>query len=404
MYIKQRLTIVGVTLVMLLYSGVSKATNKLEEVHHTQHLVKKNNKQESPVRNLELGSLVLYFSEKPDTTLLPTRTTKAGELFFFFPHVDCSAAVLRSAQQQSQGQGYKMVFEKVTIPGSGQELKKGLKLTITFDPALVTVGGPSWYERFERTTNGKPGLYNGIIFRFYNNALRTAIQNHEKPLALLAQNDTKRVLIDYGHGGKDPGAIGATGSQEKELCFLVGEQLAQLLKKKGYNVGLTRSEDTTLGLGERGTIVNSYADGALLVSLHANASSNHHAAGMESFFFDPSLLLRGGTKPESTAHGITELLIEKRCKKSKLLAQCIQQQLVAHLVPNRRQGMALDRKIKPKALTLLMGTVVPAVLVEIGFLSNKEEEEWLKCSKNHEKIALAVYSGIVSYFQKQSSC
>lgn len=183
------------------------------------------------------------------------------------------------------------------------------------------------------------------------------------------------VILDAGHGGWDPGKTGTGGADEKLLNLAVAEKLQVFLEQGGATVLLTRAADEALGSGkqedmaQRRKIANE-ADGDILVSIHQNAFPSAAARGAQVFY-----------------HAAGE--------SGKLLAECIQESL-RERADSQNQRQAKENK----DYYILRTTKIPAVIVECGFLSNREEEALLNDAAYQEKVAWAIYCGILSYFEK----
>lgn len=181
------------------------------------------------------------------------------------------------------------------------------------------------------------------------------------------------VVLDAGHGGWDPGKTGTGGADEKDLNLSVTEKLAEYLEQGGAEVILTRSSDDALGDGkrtdmaERKRIINE-SGGDILVSIHQNAFPSAKAKGAQVFY-------------------------HKSSEKGKILAESLQGSLRERVDgSNRRQAK------ENTSYYILKSAEIPAVIVECGFLSNAEEEKLLNDGKYQEKLAWAIYCGILDYF------
>lgn len=205
--------------------------------------------------------------------------------------------------------------------------------------------------------------------------LHTAFSNSTED-AMFPMMDVT-IVLDAGHGGWDPGKTGTSGANEKELNLAVVEKLADYLEQGGAEVILTRSNDDALGSGkktdmaERKKIANeSGAD--ILVSIHQNAFPSASAKGAQVFYHRSS-------------------------EEGKILAECIQESL-----RNRVDGSNHRQAKENSDYYILRTTEIPAVIVECGFLSNAEEEKFLNDAGYQEKLAWAIYCGILDYFEKTS--
>ena len=183
------------------------------------------------------------------------------------------------------------------------------------------------------------------------------------------------IVLDVGHGGWDPGKTGNAGKNEKELNLEVAEKLAVYLEMGGAEVILTRNSDAALGEGKRTDMaerkrIAKESNGDILVSIHQNAFPSEKVKGAQVFYYG-------------------------RSENGKLLAEAVQENL-----KNRVDG-SNDRQAKENnSYYILKMTEIPAVIVECGFLSNREEEKLLNDAGYQEKLAWAIYCGILDYFEK----
>lgn len=200
---------------------------------------------------------------------------------------------------------------------------------------------------------------------------QTAFRKEE---AVLFQMMDVTIVLDAGHGGWDPGKTGTQGENEKVLNLAIVEKLASHLEQSGAEVILTRTGDDALGgkkqadMAERRRIANE-SDADILVSIHQNAFPSAKAKGAQVFYYSGS------------AEG-------------KRLAESVQESL-RQRVDGSNQRQAKENQ----AYYILRTTEIPAVIVECGFLSNQEEETLLNDSAYQEKLAWAIYCGILDYFE-----
>lgn len=178
------------------------------------------------------------------------------------------------------------------------------------------------------------------------------------------------VVLDAGHGGSDPGAIGVTGLKEKDVNLAITLALDQLLRQAGLRTILTRSGDTYPTLEDRARIANE-ARANIFVSVHSNAAGGPEAQGTETFY--------QGTPEDYSLEG---------CR----LAELIQDELITALG-------SVDRGARThwKSLYVLNHTNMPAALVEVGFLTNAEEEARLKDPAYQARAARAIAEGVLAY-------
>jgi N-acetylmuramoyl-L-alanine amidase len=216
-----------------------------------------------------------------------------------------------------------------------------------------------------------------------------------------------RVVIDAGHGGHDPGAHG-NGIDESELTLDVALRLQKLLEKQpGIEVVMTRDTDVFIPLEERTAIAN--REGAdLFLSIHANASRNAQARGIETYF------LNFATNPEAEAvaarenatsgramHSLPDIVraiaLNNKINESRELAETVQRSMAKKLAARNRT--LRDLGVKQAPFVVLIGAVMPSVLAEISFVTNKQEGTLLKTPAYRQQIAQALLDAVVNYQQ-----
>ncbi len=215
-----------------------------------------------------------------------------------------------------------------------------------------------------------------------------------------------RIVIDPGHGGHDTGTIGPTGLKEKDVVLDVALRLKKLLEDKtGAEVILTRSEDTFIPLEERTAIANEKgAD--LFISIHANASRNRNARGIETYYLnftsDPEALEVAGRENATSQESVHQLqdLIKKialteKIEESQDFAVQVQREVYSRL--RKLTGSQKNRGVKKAPFVVLIGANMPSVLAEISFLTNPQDERLLKKGGHRELIAEALHRGISGY-------
>jgi N-acetylmuramoyl-L-alanine amidase len=199
-------------------------------------------------------------------------------------------------------------------------------------------------------------------------------KSEEKPTPGPEITGKRVVIIDPGHGGKDPGAIGPTGLKEKEVTLGIALYLEKLLKGAGIPTYLTRNKDKFVYLEDRTNFANQ-KNGFVFVSLHANSASRAHPE------VDTDLALI-----------IADLEESANIKYSFDFADIIQKKLVEYLKLE-------NRGIKQAPFVVLKGVNMAAVIVEVAFLSNPKEEKLLKTNKFRENAAQALFEAIKYYIE-----
>lgn len=216
----------------------------------------------------------------------------------------------------------------------------------------------------------------------------------------------RRIVVDPGHGGKDPGAVGPSGLQEKEVVLAMGISLARKLKEElGIDAVMTRSTDVFIELQERTAIANQVgAD--LFVSIHANASLNRNANGIETYYLNlaktekaAQLAAReNGTSLEKVSllqAVLFDLMANYKLNDSALLAEDVQKTLHKRLTG--RYSSVKNLGVKQGPFYVLVGATMPSILVETAFISNEREETRLGDPLYQEQVAEGILEGISAY-------
>jgi N-acetylmuramoyl-L-alanine amidase len=216
----------------------------------------------------------------------------------------------------------------------------------------------------------------------------------------------KTIVIDPGHGGKDPGAVGAKGTLEKDIVLDIALSLQAILRQRGgYNVVLTRNTDTFVSLADRVRFSNEqHAD--LFISLHINALPQKEYNVTETFYFGPPSddytlhLAEQENRGSQVRSGDFKNMIKKigdvlKEQESARLASIIQYSLFTNM--EKYDRILADNGIKIAPFVVLLGVDAPSVLVEISCISNNEEEVNLNNAEYRNKITLSLVQGINGY-------
>ncbi len=214
----------------------------------------------------------------------------------------------------------------------------------------------------------------------------------------------KTIVIDPGHGGKDPGALGDGVIEEKGIVLSISKRLKEILTAKGYRVLMTRETNRFIPLKERTQFATRHkAD--LFLSIHANASESPQANGIETYYLDVSSTDKASEQiaareNANSGYSIQELesllqgiIQESKSEDSRRLAAHVQQKLA-------QATGAVDRGVKHARFVVLIGTKVPAILIETGFLSNPTERQKLATTAYQSKVAAAIAEGIDDFLGK----
>ena len=216
----------------------------------------------------------------------------------------------------------------------------------------------------------------------------------------------RTIVIDPGHGGKDPGARGHRGTEEKDITLKVALKLRDLLSKQpGVRVLMTRERDEFVELGDRAKFANGQ-EADLFVSIHVNSHPQRSVKGLEIYHFGEAKDQRAlevaarenGTPLNSTGVGweylVADLLTAKKIEESLELAWTAKEAMVTNL--NGHYDL-LDHGVKTAPFYVLRFTSMPSILAEIAFISNPDEEDLLRSTRFTTRVAEALMEGVKSF-------
>lgn len=217
----------------------------------------------------------------------------------------------------------------------------------------------------------------------------------------------KTIVIDAGHGGKDPGAVGYRGTKEKDIALDVAKRLEKkLIKNMDVKVVMTRDEDVFLRLSDRTKIANEN-NGSLFISIHTNAAEDRRASGFETFLIGRSkneyaarvaarenavLELEGIPGQALTGEDLIQATIAQSgfAIYSETFADLVQIEI-------KKRVQSRDRGVKQAGFVVLARASMPNVLVELGFISNPTEEKKLRSPQYRDQLATAIYRAVQRY-------
>jgi N-acetylmuramoyl-L-alanine amidase len=216
----------------------------------------------------------------------------------------------------------------------------------------------------------------------------------------------RRIVIDAGHGGHDPGAIGPGGYQEKDLVLDVALRLEKILRSElGAEVVMTRATDVFIPLEERTAIAN--ARGAdLFLSIHANSSRSRSARGIETYFLNfaknahaEEVAARENSISSATLKDLQNLVkaitLNTKIDESRDFAASVQEAMIDSLRPHYPEVQ--DRGVHQAPFYVLIGASMPSVLAEIAFVSHPQEERALRTPEHRQNIARSLADGVRTY-------
>ena len=244
-----------------------------------------------------------------------------------------------------------------------------------------------------------------LLFVAVNVSAQKKQKGKEKPFTL---------VVDPGHGGVDPGALGKS-AKEKDINLSVSKLFADMVKEEYPEVKIifTRTTDVQIPLVQRANIANE-ANADLFISIHSNASKNRSANGCETFtlgagssveakaaaMYENEVILsednfeeiyKGFDPRSSESYIIFELMRGQDMERSAELAQLVQKGMI-------KNGKLFNRGVSSAGFLVLHRTVMPKILVELGFISNREEEKFLASKEGQRKLAKGIFDGFSEYY------
>lgn len=234
-----------------------------------------------------------------------------------------------------------------------------------------------------------------------NEAIDPPVSRHSKSF---------KVVIDPGHGGEDPGAIGPTGLREKDVVLHLSKKVRDKIRSElGWDVVMTREDDRFVRLEDR-TAIATTEEGNLFISIHANAATDKRICGIESYVLGTTTnkhALRLAAKENNISPQqvsdlqviLADLKLNDPTKviPSSRLADCVQMILVNRL--QKRYGQVKDLGVKQAPFVVLIGADMPSILIEVSFISNPEEEKRLRNSRYLDTLTAAIVDGLKKYAQ-----
>jgi N-acetylmuramoyl-L-alanine amidase len=256
---------------------------------------------------------------------------------------------------------------------------------------------------------------NSVLTVSYWEKKEKVVIKKEKPVVvkkIKSIDKTKlKIVLDAGHGGNDPGGVGYRKRQEKKVTLAVVKYLRYELIKRGYRVYMTRTNDKFITLRNRTRYANN-KKGDLFLSLHCNISPRtSKTKGIETYFLSPARTERAKrvAKLENSAIGnlqtttqkvVLNFLNRKRIIQSDKLAIDVQKNMLYNL--RKRYKYVNDGGVREAPFWVLVGTQMPAVLIELGYLSNPLESSRLISKKYQKLLAKGIADGIDAYFRKNN--
>jgi N-acetylmuramoyl-L-alanine amidase len=216
----------------------------------------------------------------------------------------------------------------------------------------------------------------------------------------------RKIVLDPGHGGKDPGAIGSTGIAEKDVVLAVAKKLARRLKTElGVQVVLTRHDDRFVPLEDRTALANN-ENADLFISLHVNASPNGEARGIETYYLDNTTdeaAIRLAARENGTSRRnisdlqfiLSDMTQNMKLEDSITLAHRLQGALIGGM--SKVSAEVKDLGVKKALFHVLVGARMPSVLVEMLFITNRAEANMMSQESNQDALVESLFEGIQKF-------
>lgn len=238
------------------------------------------------------------------------------------------------------------------------------------------------------------------------------LKTEPNPLTVRSARKKMRIMVDPGHGGKDPGAVRGR-YREKDWNLDVAKELTRLLKKGGFEVQMTRDDDTFIALSERSKKSNKFkAD--LFVSIHTNASKNRNANGFQVYFrsekatdkeaAEVAALENEAMQYEEVHYNFVDALLQSMAKneyinESSKLAGYVRN--AVYKQPGIGIAVNQNNSVRQANFYVLKGVNSPAILVEMGYISSNKDRARLANGTVRDRTAKGIYNGIVDYAKKE---
>ncbi len=338
--------------------------------------------KDTPIDNVILAKLILYSSEKIKPSL---HTKKRGD-FYEYTFVVADSIIKANKVKKNIDTINAYAHNLYSIKIKHDEKNNLFSIVFTFNPQIIVL------QEWPLTSiKGQPG----IEFRLINKSAITVAEKQlsQKRATKIAFAKKPKIVIDAGHGGKDPGACGMHGIYEKDVVLAISFFLKNELISHNADVCLTRHDDSYIYLSDRTYLAN-YFDPDCVISLHANGSYDKNLFGIEIYY--PDIYKNDPLFSTIEKHNpiLTEWIIvqQEQCKQ---LASLVLKNLNAKM--EALNLLFKKNTIKPASSQFLLGINAPVILVEVGFVSNEKEALLLNDSEYQKNIASALATGVLSF-------
>lgn len=307
--------------------------------------------------------------------------------------------------------------------GGGTAARIVLELNRRFSIAksflLKPQSGFKWRLVIDIALSAPDKARNSVDSGWYDNSISKKAEpavserSEKKPAAVKTEAEKPLIVLDPGHGGKDPGAIGVSGVYEKHLTLAMAKQMRTLLEKTGkYRVKLTRETDIFIALYARRRYARSVGAN-LFISIHADSIRKPETRGLSVYTLsekasdkeaeklaesENKVDLIAGIDLSNETQEVTDILIDLARRETNNHSSFFAEKITDEI---RKVITVLPNSHRFAGFAVLKSPDVPSVLIEMGYLSNKDEEKLLRQAPYREKLAQAVVRGIDDYFAER---
>ncbi len=351
------------------------------------------------VKNRANGAIIIFSAAGVDAQASLVAPNAEGDTYFSLEKATCDISALTKVY----GSGVVKAITPKEVAGSG------LQFALALDNRSFVINS----VEFQRDKKHNSYL---LYIRFKADVEEIRRREKARQIAEVLSRDVEKwkldtIVLDAGHGGKDPGATGGNGTAEKDVALNIVSDLGTIITRTWPDVRViyTRKDDTFIPLHQRGKIANQ-SGGKLFISLHCNASPNHKARGSEVYILGPNktkaaldvaMLENSVIRKEADANlaykGFTEeYLIMSSMAQSSFARQStsLARQI---LKPDDLPPVNNSRGVRQAGFMVLWTPSMPSALVEVGYLSNPGEEKILRDRQEQAKIAYRIFQGVQTY-------
>jgi N-acetylmuramoyl-L-alanine amidase len=362
--------------------------------------------QETVITGVEVekranGAIISFSASGPLAEASLLKPDAEGYAYFSFAKTSCDVTAL----SKTYSSGLVRAITPTQFPGTG------LQFTIALDNRSFVVNSVD----FQR--NKKSNRY---VLYIRNDADVEEIRRKEKEqqITQVLNRDVEKwklntIVLDAGHGGKDPGAMGGNGTREKDVALNIVHDLGTFIEQKWPDVRViyTRKDDTFIPLHERGKIANR-GGGKLFISVHCNASPNRTARGSEVYILGThknkealdvamfeNAVIRQEADYQLEYKGFTEehLIMSSMAQNAFARQSTSLAQDILKPAEGRQTTAQRSRGVRQAGFMVLWTPSMPSALVEVGYLSNANEEQILRDRQEQAKIAYGIFKGVQIY-------